>query len=175
MCAGWGGENSPAAYTGSTLRRTPTFPRSASDCTSPEKALSSLKCAMAAPVDKLYLYFQRQKPLKIRSRKRWSNNSGNRACSHTCKQGRWSLFMSRRICCQDAVMTQTLGWQCWGNTRNDLLNAGAVLTASSSGSKELKRACVSQLLLVIAAQIDEIWSHKPKWRAHSALNEFWEV
>lgn len=93
MCAGWGGENSPAACTGSTLRKTPTFPRMASDCSSPEKALSTLKCAMAAPMDNLYLYFQRQKPLKIRSRKGWSNNSDNRACSHTCKQGRWSLFM----------------------------------------------------------------------------------
>lgn len=136
---------------------------------SPAKALFSLRSAMAAPMDNLHLYFQ--KTLKKWSRKGWSNNSGSRACSRICKQGRWSLLMGRRTHCQDALMTQTLGWQRWGNTRNYVLNAGAGLCWQPATLTWFKRAHVRSLCVSLQA----FWSHKTKWRTHSALNEFWEV
>lgn len=61
--------------------------------------------------------------------------------------------MSRRIHCQDALMTQTLGWQHWGNTTKDILNAGACYTDSLTW---FKRARVRQILLVTAGWTGEI-------------------
>lgn len=96
------------------------------------------------------------------SRKGWSNNSGNRACNHICEQGRWSLLMSRRIHCQDALMTLTLGWQHWGNTKNEVLNVSAVLCWQPAMLTWFKRARVRQLLRVVAGQTGVLWVSQNK-------------